>query len=150
VPYELTEEDGALVLATRPGVHRAEIPGTDLIADPQSVKLETGQTRTLRFAVAIGRTRRLVFNGDGEHRPERGTALHVVVRSDDGAVVAKEDLLQLMPDLRGFRYWYLNRVYPFGRYTVEAHTDAGWRYRDTFDVRENLDDPTQVDVPLVR
>lgn len=46
-----------------------------------------------------------------------------------------------------YRYWQLDHTFPFGRYEVEAHTDDGVRYAGTFAVRENLDDPTRVDVP---
>ena len=111
------------------------------------VDLDPGDVRTLHFAVAIGRSRKLVFNGDGKEHPELGTLLHVIVRTDDGAAIVKQDVTDLYPDLRGYRYWYLDHAYPFGRYEVEASADTGQRYRTTFEVRDNLDDPTRVDVP---
>jgi hypothetical protein len=40
-------------------------------------------------------------------------------------------------------------VFAFGRYEVDAHTDAGLRYRGTFDVGEDVEAPTRVDVPRV-
>jgi hypothetical protein len=131
------------------GAYRVEIRGDDLIASPQQVDVEAGSVRTLRFAVGIGRSRELVFNGDGHCHPEYRTALHVSVRKADGSLLLQEEVEALMPDLRGFRYWYLDRVFAFGRYQVEANSDTGQRYSGRFEVRESLEDPTRVEVPLV-
>ncbi|HZT56186.1 MAG TPA: hypothetical protein VFA35_08170, partial [Burkholderiaceae bacterium] len=129
---------------------RVEIADEDLLAAPQTVEVLPGETKTLRFPIAIGRTRELRFNGDGRQHPEYRTPLHVVVRGAGGAVIEQQDIEALMPDLRGFRYWYLTRAYPFGRYEVEAHGETGLCYRGSFEVREDPEDPTRVDVPLAK
>lgn len=136
---------GGVRMRLVPGAYRVEVKGTDLIAAPQTLELAVG-TRRLRCEVAIGRSRELVCNGDGVEKPARGTALHVVVRSADGTVLVLRDASQDWT-LRGFWYWELDHVFALGRYEVEAHTDAGWHYRGTFEVRDDLDDPTRVDIP---
>lgn len=141
--------DGVLVLRAPPGRCSVEIRDTDLIAAPQQIELVAGETRTLRLAVTIGRSRELVFNGDGADKPERGALLHLVVRNASGAIVVGEDVGAARRSLRGFQYWSLDRVYTFGRYQIEAHTDAGQHYRGSFEVRDDLEDPTRVDVPAV-
>jgi RNA polymerase sigma-70 factor (ECF subfamily) len=146
--YELV--DGVCRLEAEPGRYRVEVLGSDLMAPAQTVELEPGRLSTLRFLVAIGRTRELRFNGDGQQHPEYRTPMHVVVRGADHAVVEQRDIEALMPDLRGFRYWYLQRAYPFGHYEVEAKTDSGLRYRGSFDVSDDLEAPTRVDIPAVQ
>lgn len=140
--------NGTRVLAAA-GTYRVAIEGVDLISEPQPIELTTGAEQVLRMRVAIGRSRNLVCNGDGRDKPAGDTALHMTVRAADGAVVVQCDITQLDWSLKGFHFWDLHHVFPFGRYEVEAHTDAGWRYRTTFEVRDNLDDPTRVDVPWV-
>ncbi len=58
--------------------------------------------------------------------------------------------ISVYPDLRGFRFWWLDHTFPFGRYEVEARAETGRRYRATFEVREDLADPTRIDVPALR
>jgi hypothetical protein len=135
-------------LHVEPGVYRVSVTDTDLIAAPQSIELVSGTTQTVRTRVDIGRSRKLVMNGDGKHKLGR-EALHLLVRDAAGAIVVQSDITDLYPDLRGFRYWYCDRVFAFGRYQVEAHTDSGLRYRARFEVSDNLDDPTRIDVPFV-
>ncbi|HEX6810623.1 MAG TPA: sigma-70 family RNA polymerase sigma factor [Planctomycetota bacterium] len=138
---------GGLRLQVWPGQFTVHTEGTDLIAAPQQVELTPGVETEVRVPVAIGRSRQLVWNGDGAHKPQRNEVLHVTVREAGGAVVVQRDVKDLLPDLRGFRYWYLSHVFAFGRYEVEAHSDSGLRYRGVLDVRDDVDDPTRVDVP---
>jgi hypothetical protein len=112
------------------------------------VVLTAGESRVLQIPVAVGRTRTLVFNGDGKQRPEYRLPLQVEVRRADGSRCATAEVVQ-MPDLRGFRYWYLEQTYPFGRYSVTATTSSGLRYATSFEVREDLSDRTRIDVPLM-
>lgn len=140
--------NGARVFAA-PGTYRVAIEGIDLISAPQTIELAAGAERTLRMTVAIGRSRNLVCNGDGRDKPERDTPLHLTVRTAAGVTVVQSDITELDWSLRGFHFWDFEHVFPFGRYEVEAHTDAGWRYRATFEVRDDLDDPTRIDVPWV-
>ncbi len=130
------------------GAYRVEPRGPDLIAEPADVVLEPGESRVLQIPIAVGRTRTLVFNGDGLHRPEHRLPLQVEVRRADGSRCATAEVVQ-MPDLRGFRYWYLEQTYPFGRYSVTATTSSGLRYATSFEVREDLSDRTRIDVPLM-
>lgn len=122
--------------------------GPDVVATPQDVTIDAGQTRELRFEVDIGRSRSLVCNGDGVDKPPRGALLHIVVRRGTNEIV-RADLPADQWSLMGFYSWSLDRVFAFGRYEVEASTDTGRSYHANFEVRETLDDPTQVDVPLV-
>jgi RNA polymerase sigma-70 factor (ECF subfamily) len=131
------------------GTYEVHVVGADLIAAPQQVVVAAGTAARLRVPVAIGRSRSLVCNGDGAHQPQNGDVLHVTVRSADGAIVVQRDVSDLYPDLRGFGYWYLDHVFAFGRYEVDARSDSGLCYRASFDVTESLDDPTRVDVPRV-
>jgi hypothetical protein len=145
-----SETAGSLRGSVEAGHYRLEVGGEDLVAKPQDIDVVAGQALTIHFAVAIGRSRRLVFNGDGVDKPEYLAPFHVQVRRADGTVVINDDHPVQLPDLRGFRYWYVDRAFPFGHYEVTANTDAGRRYRATFEVRDNLDDPTRVDVPVVQ
>ena len=131
-----------------PGRFTAIVSGTDLIAAPQQVELTADAETEVRMLVAIGRSRKLVCNGDGKHKPQPGDVLHVTVRDAAGTVLVAQDVRDLYPDLRGFRYWYLDHVFAFGRYEVEAHSDSGLRYRASFEVTESLDDATRIEVPL--
>ena len=137
-----------VTVRAEPGRYRVAVAGADLIAAPQKVELVADQERTVHFAVAIGRSRDLVFNGDGadELRTEK---LRVVVRDQSGAIVVDDSSALCMPHLEGFKYWTFSHTFPFGRYSVDAHSDDGLHYRTTFDVRENLTDPTRIDVPAV-
>lgn len=148
VDVDRGRELGVAILRAPDGAYRLVLEGADLIATTHDIELVAGQTRTLRCAVAIGRSRDLVFNGDGAVK-QPDAALRVVVRTADGTIVARDDAVDLLPDLRGFRYWSFRHAYPFGRYEVEAHTDTGLRYRASFEVPEDLDDPTRIDVPAV-
>lgn len=139
---------GGVRVQAEPGSYSVVPAGPDLIATPQDVVLAAGETRALRFEVGIGRSRNLVCNGDGVDKPPRGALLHVVVRRGADEIV-RTDLPADQWSLRGFYSWSLDRVFAFGRYEVEASTDAGRTYRASFEVRENLDDPTRVEVPLV-
>lgn len=133
-----------------PGRYRVAAVGEDLLAEPQAVDVAANTTRqTVRVAVAIGRSRRLVWNGDGREKPQNGTVLHVTIRAANGDTIVRRDLADLMPDLRGYRYWYLQHVFAFGHYEVEARTDAGHVYRTTFTVTDDLEAPTRIDVPFV-
>jgi hypothetical protein len=138
---------GGVRLEAEPGVYHVHVQDVDLLAEPRRVELTAGVESTVRVRVAIGRSRRLVWNGDGAYKTQPDEVLHVTVRTSDGAVVVQQDIAEPYPDLRGFRYWYLDRVFAFGRYEVEAHTDSGQRFRGTIDVREDVEDPTRVDVP---
>lgn len=140
---------GGIRLRTAGGRYRIEVRGDDLLAEPQTVDIAAGERRELKFTVGIGRSRKLVFNGDGQNKPAYGTPLQVVVCDDAGKELERREVTTLYPDLRGFRYWYFDRTWPFGRYRVEAHTDTGLRYRGEFAVGDDLDEPTRVDVPLV-
>jgi hypothetical protein len=145
-----SETAGSLRGSVEAGHYRVEVGGEDLVAKPHEIDVVAGQSLTVHLAVAIGRTRKLVFNGDGADKPDYPTPLHVQVRGRDGVMVVNDDDVVLYPDLRGFRYWYVDRAFPFGHYEATANTDTGRRYRATFEVRDNLDDPTRVDVPVVQ
>lgn len=141
--------EGLLRMQVAAGTYRVVVESTDLIAAPQLVELQPGQVRSLRLPVAIGRSRRFVFNADGKNKPQHRDLLHVTVQVAGGEVLLQRDLADLSPDLRGFRYWSMDHSFPVGRYEVEAATDNGLHYRAAFEVRDNLDDPTRIEVPLV-
>jgi hypothetical protein len=138
---------GRLRVAAPPGSYRVSINATDLIAEPQQVTLTAGQETTVRIALTVARTRMVTFNGDGREKPDDKTALHVTIRRGDSTIELQRDVTNLLPNLKGFRYWYVNHVFAFGRYDVEAHTDGGWHYRGSLDVTEDLEAPTTVDIP---
>jgi len=130
------------------GSYELEVGGVDLIAPRQTIDLPLGEQRDVSVKVGFGRTRQLVFNGDGRDKPDHGTKLHLTVRRGDGTVEVETDRADLMPNLRGFREWWFRHAFAFGDYVVEAHTDTGLRYRAAFTVREELTDPVRVDVPF--
>jgi hypothetical protein len=140
---------GGVRLQVWPGQFTVTVVGADLIAAPQRAELTAGGEAELRVPVAIGRSRKLVWNSDGAHKPQSDEVLHVTVRSADGVIVVQKDVSDLRNDLRTWSYWFLDHVFAFGRYEVDAHTDAGLRYRGTFDVGEDVEAPTRVDVPRV-
>jgi hypothetical protein len=141
--------DGHIVeLCTVAGRYELELRSTDVLSQRQVVELDPTATCAVRLCVQLGRTRQLIFNGDGRDKPADGTELHVVVRRADGTVLPPPDQLYLLPDLRGFRYWTLSCAYPIGEYAVEAHTDTGLAYRAAFTVRDAVHDPVRIDVPF--
>jgi hypothetical protein len=131
------------------GAYRVQPHGIDVIGEPEDVLLTAGESRVLPVTVAVGRTRSLVFNGDGRHRPEARMELQVEIRRVDGSRCATRGAVQV-PDLRGFRYWSLQHTFPLGRYDVTARTTSGLRYAISFEVREDFSDRTRIDVPLVQ
>jgi hypothetical protein len=141
--------DGVCIVVAG-GSYRVEVAGIDLIAQTREVELRPGTSASLHFAVAIGRSRDLVFNGDGRHKPDAKKPLHVRVCAADGSVVVQRDTdrRDLGWSLRGFYYWSVDHTLPLGHYTVEASTDGGLRYRGSFEVNDDIEAPTRIDVLL--
>jgi RNA polymerase sigma-70 factor (ECF subfamily) len=140
---------GRLVVTTTPGTYQLTIRGTDVLTAPQTVTLTTDAPAAVRVPLTIGRTRRLTFNGDGREKPANGTPLRVVLRQRDGEILSDRVITKLLPDLRGFRYWYSTHTLPMGRYEVEATTATGLRYQGFLLVDEDLEAPTSVEIPRV-
>lgn len=122
----------------------------DLPSEQRQVLLLQLQHGLSPAEIGVGnpRSRRGRSRGRGTDKPARGDVLHLVVHHGADEIV-RADVPANIWSQRGFYSWSFDRVFAFGRYEVEGWTDAGQRYRTTFAVRDDLDDPTQVIVPLV-
>jgi len=134
-----------------PGHYRVEPAGVDLFGSAQDVELESGRVRTLRFALGLGRSRQLLFNGDGHERiRKRDVWLHVELRRDDGHIVLRTDIQPLW-SVAGYYYWSLRHTFRYrGRYRVDGRSDSGLHYSARFEVGDDLEEPTRIDIAAVR
>lgn len=124
--------DGRLAGPVEPGVVHVVVGDPDLIAAPLVVELLPGEHRTVRLPVTVGRSLELVFAGDVDPTTGRIDAkdqLAVQVVDERGTAVLQE-MLRRSP--HGDGNWTLEHAFAFGRYTVDARSDSGRRYRGSF------------------
>lgn len=122
------------------------VDAVDLIAERQLVVLRPDERTVVRLAVAIGRSREIVFGADGSI-PLDATSIHVEVQDGSGHPVL---LRSFRRSPHGDGAWTLHAKLPVGDYSVGAHTDGGLRFAGAFVVRDDPGDPERVLVPLVR
>jgi hypothetical protein len=129
-----------------PGRLRIVIQAPDLINEPVDLELAPGESRQVRMAVGIGRSRSLVFL-DARVPIDSRDVLHVEVVDATGAVSLRQDLRQ---SPHGDGAWTLEHPFAFGAYQVTARSDSGRRYGGSFEVREDLTETTRVGVAEMR
>lgn len=135
----------AIECVLEPGPHRATIDEPDLIAEPLTFDLAPGEYCEVRWQLAVGRWRSLVFAGDGARPIDPRDALHVQVVDARGRVVHAADVRR---SPHGDGHWTLEHTFAFGDYTVTAVTDSNRHYRGSFRVDDGFESPPLVAVPL--
>ena len=144
--WTLRPVDGELQGPVEPGPLRLEFHDPDILAAPVDLELLPGETRRVQVHLTVGRSRELVFAGDGKTPIDRMDVLHLEVLDAAGAVVLL-DAVRRSP--HGDGNWTFERTFAFGSYRVTAHTDSGRRYAGAFAVREDLGDASRVEVGLL-
>lgn len=138
--------EGGFTAFVEPGRYRLELDARDLIAAPQSVELQPGERRRIRIEIEVGRSRELVFAGDGSRPIDARDVLHVQVMDATASVVLRQDVRR---SPHGDGDWTLKHTFAFGSYRVEARSDSDRRYAGRFEIGEELGDSLRAAIPLL-